>query len=145
MTLLLSPSLKQAVCKHAEEIYPDECCGILGGYVDEQGRNCVTAVFRVENHWEQSEKRRRYVMQPSDVLQAEKEFKAAGHHIVGFYHSHPDHPAKPSQFDLDHASWPSYSYVIVSVHKGVKEKITSWQLREDRSAFDEEELLEENI
>ena len=57
--------------------------------------------------------------------------------MLGFYHSHPDHPARPSQYDLDHA-WPVFAYVIVSVEGGMPGALTSWRLREDRSAFDEE-------
>ena len=59
--------------------------------------------------------------------------------LLGFYHSHPDHPARPSQYDLDHA-WPFFSYIIVAVRAGTPEDMTSWRLREDRSAFDEESL-----
>ena len=59
--------------------------------------------------------------------------------LLGFYHSHPDHPARPSQYDLDHA-WPFFSYIIVSVRGGVPEDMTSWRLQEDRSAFDQEDL-----
>jgi proteasome lid subunit RPN8/RPN11 len=62
-----------------------------------------------------------------------------GGDLLGFYHSHPDHPARPSQYDLDHA-WPFFSYVIVSVQKGESRDMTSWRLREDRSAFDQEDL-----
>ena len=62
-----------------------------------------------------------------------------GAELLGFYHSHPDHPARPSQYDLDHA-WPFFSYIIVSVRAGVPEDMTSWRLREDRSAFDQEDL-----
>ena len=62
-----------------------------------------------------------------------------GAELLGFYHSHPDHPARPSQYDLDHA-WPFFSYVIVSVRGGTAEDMTSWRLREDRSAFDQESL-----
>jgi proteasome lid subunit RPN8/RPN11 len=62
-----------------------------------------------------------------------------GAEMLGFYHSHPDHPARPSQFDLDHA-WPSFSYIIVSIKEGVPEDMTSWRLQEDRSAFDQENL-----
>ena len=74
-----------------------------------------------------------------DYLAAERQARAAGLALLGFYHSHPDHPAVPSQYDLDHA-WPFFSYIIVSVRDGVPEDMTSWRLREDRSGFDPEEL-----
>lgn len=73
-------------------------------------------------------------------MAAEKRATEAGGELLGFYHSHPDHPAQPSQYDLDHA-WPVFSYVIVSVREGVAGDMTSWRLREDRSAFDEERLV----
>ena len=62
-----------------------------------------------------------------------------GHELLGFYHSHPDHPARPSQYDLDHA-WPVFAYVIIAIAKGEPQAITSWRLREDRSAFEEERI-----
>jgi len=79
------------------------------------------------------------MVRPDDYKTAEKRASALGAELLGFYHSHPDHPARPSQYDLDHA-WPFFSYIIVSVRDGVSEDMTSWRLREDRSAFDPEEL-----
>ena len=79
-------------------------------------------------------------MRPQDYREAEKRASEAGGELLGFYHSHPDHPARPSQYDLDHA-WPFFSYIIVSVRGGAPEDMTSWRLRDDRSAFDPEELV----
>ena len=76
-------------------------------------------------------------MRPDDYRVAEKRAREAGLDLLGFYHSHPDHPARPSQYDLDHA-WPFFSYVIVSVMAGEDKLLTSWRLKDDRSAFDEE-------
>ena len=73
------------------------------------------------------------------LLAAERRASELGAELLGFYHSHPDHPARPSQYDLDHA-WPFFSYIIVSVRAGRPEAMTSWRLREDRSAFDPETL-----
>jgi proteasome lid subunit RPN8/RPN11 len=78
-------------------------------------------------------------VRPDDYRQAERQAREAGGDLLGFYHSHPDHPARPSQYDLDHA-WPSFSYVIVSVQNGEPTDMTSWRLREDRSVFDQETL-----
>jgi proteasome lid subunit RPN8/RPN11 len=83
--------------------------------------------------------RRRFLVRPDDYRVAEQRAREAGLELLGFYHSHPDHPARPSQYDLDHA-WPSFSYVIVSVMAGEDKLLTSWRLREDRSAFDEESV-----
>ena len=83
--------------------------------------------------------RRRFMVRPTDYRVAEQRATESGLELMGFYHSHPDHPARPSQYDLDHA-WPFFSYIIVSVRGGVSEDMTSWRLREDRSAFDQEDL-----
>jgi proteasome lid subunit RPN8/RPN11 len=78
-------------------------------------------------------------VRPDDYREAERRATALGAELLGFYHSHPDHPARPSQYDLDHA-WPFFSYIIVSVRAGVPEGMTSWRLRDDRSGFDPEDL-----
>jgi proteasome lid subunit RPN8/RPN11 len=80
------------------------------------------------------------MVRPDDYRVAEKKAKELGGDLLGFYHSHPDHPARPSQYDLDHA-WPFFSYIIVSVREGKPELMTSWRLKDDRSAFDPEELI----
>ena len=85
--------------------------------------------------------RRRFRIGPDDYRLAEARARERRGSIAGFYHSHPDHPARPSQYDLDHA-WPFFSYVIVSVENGVPRDMTSWTLREDRSAFDPEALAD---
>ena len=81
--------------------------------------------------------RRRFLVSPSDYRAAERHAADAGAELVGFYHSHPDHPAEPSQYDLDHA-WPNFSYVIVAVGGGTPRAVRSWRLRADRSGFEEE-------
>jgi proteasome lid subunit RPN8/RPN11 len=83
--------------------------------------------------------RRRFLVRPSDYRLAERRAGEAGGELLGFYHSHPDHPARPSQFDLDHA-WPTFAYVIVSVASGTSGDLTVWWLRDDRSTFEEGEL-----
>jgi proteasome lid subunit RPN8/RPN11 len=88
--------------------------------------------------------RNRFSLTADDVLQAEKAAKAQGLEVIGWYHSHPDHPARPSDFDRDHA-WPWYSYIIVSVHQGVPQDMTSWQLKDDRSGYLEEKIETVNV
>jgi proteasome lid subunit RPN8/RPN11 len=83
--------------------------------------------------------RRRFLVRAADYLVAEQRAGTEGRELMGFYHSHPDHPARPSQFDLDHA-WPVFSYVIISVADGRPGDITSWRLADDRSAFAQETL-----
>ena len=87
----------------------------------------------------EDERRRRFLISPDAYRRAEAEAEWSGRRLLGFYHSHPDHPAEPSAFDLEHA-WPNLSYVIVSVRHGRIEHIRSWRLRGDRTRFDEESL-----
>ena len=131
--LVLDPEVADAIRRHGEDTYPHECCGALVG---QDGR--TTAVVALPNTTEEGP-RRRFLVRPSDYRLAEQRAGELGGDLLGFYHSHPDHPARPSQYDLDHA-WPFFSYIIVSVRAGAPEAMTSWRLREDRSAFDEEEL-----
>src|SRR3954454_7269140 len=131
--LTITAEVDRAIRAHGEETYPHECCGAL------VGRNgAADAVVPLPNTTEEGP-RRRFLVRPSDYRAAEQRAGELGGELLGFYHSHPDHPARPSQYDLDHA-WPFFSYIIVSVRAGVPEDMTSWRLRDDRSAFDPEEL-----
>ena len=133
MSLAITGRVDEAIRAHGVETYPNECCGALLGQ-----DGVVTDVYALPNTTDEGP-RRRFLVRPDDYRQAEKQASAAGVELLGFYHSHPDHPARPSQYDLDHA-WPFFSYIIVSVKAGVPEDMTSWRLRDDRSAFDPEEL-----
>jgi proteasome lid subunit RPN8/RPN11 len=128
---------------HGVETYPHECCGSLLGRdkSTEDGRQReILGVFPLVNRREDSPQNR-FSVSARDVIAAEKEASARGLEVVGWYHSHPDHPAKPSEYDREHA-WPWYSYVIVSVRERVAKEMASWRLREERDAYDEEEILE---
>ena len=133
MALSLGDEVDEAIRRHGAETYPDECCGAL------LGRDSVVRETYLMPNTTEEGPRRRFLVRPQDYREAEARAKALEADLLGFYHSHPDHPARPSQYDLDHA-WPFFSYVIVSVRGGTPEAMTSWRLREDRSAFDEEEL-----
>jgi proteasome lid subunit RPN8/RPN11 len=131
--LVLGPGVDAAIRAHGGEAYPHECCGALFGC-----DRVVGATHALPNTTEEGP-RRRFLVRPGDYRAAERQARDAGADLLGFYHSHPDHPARPSQYDLDHA-WPFFSYVIVSVQNGESRDMTSWRLREDRSAFDQEDL-----
>ena len=133
MALLLNAQVDAAIRAHGAETYPNECCGALIGR-----DGVVTETLALPNTTEEGP-RRRFMVRPQDYREAERRAGELGGELLGFYHSHPDHPARPSQYDLDHA-WPFFSYVIVSVREGVSGDMTSWRLREDRSAFDQEKL-----
>ena len=126
----LAPGVAGVIRRHGEETFPHECCGALIGRDD-----VVTHAVPLPNTTEEGP-RRRFLVRPSDYRMAEQQAAAHGGELLGFYHSHPDHPARPSQFDLVHA-WPNFAYVIVSVMSGVSRLMTVWYLKEDRSRFDE--------
>ena len=118
---------------HGAEAYPYECCGAL---IAVNGQ--IVEAFKLPNTTSAGA-RRRFRIGPSDYRQAEARAAERRGTLAGFYHSHPDHPARPSQHDLDHA-WPNLIYVIVSVNAGGPGEITAWRLRDDRSAFDQGDL-----
>lgn len=132
--LQLLAGVADAIRSHGRETYPHECCGALFGR-----DGAAREAFGLPNTTEEGP-RRRFMVRPDDYRVAESRAAALGLELLGFYHSHPDHPARPSQYDLDHA-WPVFSYVIVSVRDGEPREMTSWRLRDDRSAFDEEALI----
>ena len=131
--LVLDPGTGAAIRRHGEETFPHECCGALIGH---DGR--VATIVPLPNTTEEGP-RRRFMVRPSDYRLAEQRATELGAALLGFYHSHPDHPARPSQYDLDHA-WPTFAYVIVSVMSKAASDMTVWFLKEDRSSFDEGEL-----
>ncbi len=121
----------------AQKTYPHECCGVMVGSV-ENGVKTVTQLIPAENQRTDSPANR-YLITPDLLNELEKKLKGTDRAIVGFFHSHPDVPARPSTYDQDHA-WPWYSYVIVSVNKGQAGEIHNWKLKDDRSAFDAEKM-----
>lgn len=129
----MSDDVAVHIQNHGRETYPHECCGALIG-LDSFVQECVSLPNTTEDG-----PRRRFRIDPHDYRAAERQATVSGYTLLGFYHSHPDHPARPSQYDLDHA-WPTFSYVIIAVEKGEPGAMTSWRLREDRSAFDEEQI-----
>jgi proteasome lid subunit RPN8/RPN11 len=131
--LLLRPGVEDAIRRHGTETYPNECCGALVGRDGD-----VHHAVALPNTTEEGP-RRRFLVRPADYKQAESAAQRLGGDLLGFYHSHPDAPARPSQYDLDHA-WPTFWYVIVAVEQGTPAAMTVWQLRDDRSQFDERRL-----
>jgi proteasome lid subunit RPN8/RPN11 len=129
----IGPHVDAAIRRHAGETYPHECCGALLGHGDR-----VTDVVELPNTTEEGP-RRRFLVRPSDYRVAEGRAGELGAELLGFYHSHPDHPARPSQFDLDHA-WPTFAYIIVAVASGAAGDMTVWFLSDDRSRFEEGDL-----
>ena len=136
--LKLTGRIEAEIRKAGAEAYPNECCGILLGS-EENGVNTVKALKPIENARESGEQYHRFLITAEEMMAAELEARKLGLEIVGFYHSHPDHPARPSDYDRDHAL-PFYSYIILRVAQGRPELMTSWRLQLSREAFDSEEL-----
>ena len=103
-----------------------------------QDPEAAQALLPLESPDTESE-RNRFLIDPKEQLRVEKDARARGLDVLGYYHSHPDHPARPSSYDRDHA-WPWYSYVIISVERGEPKDLNSWVLRDDRSQFDPEDV-----
>ncbi len=136
-TLKLTAEIAERIRAHAAESYPYECCGALLGFGGGDLRE-ARAVLRLANQREDSPQNR-YAIPSEDVLRAERFARERKLVLLGWYHSHPDAPGRPSEYDREHA-WPWYSYLIVSVEKGEARAMASWRLRDDRSRFDPEEV-----
>ena len=133
------PSILDQIRRHGADAYPEEGCGFLLGTVTDDGTNRVTALHRAANrHAENRE--RRYELTTDDYRDADAAAQDQGLDVVGVYHSHPDHPARPSGTDLEEATFPGYTYVIVSVYDGTPEDLTAWTLAPNRSEFQCEEI-----
>jgi proteasome lid subunit RPN8/RPN11 len=127
-----------AIKHEGEAAYPNECCGALLGKISGDKKRIV-AIFPIANAREEEEQYHRFAIAPEDMMQAEREARKLKLDVVGFYHSHPDHPARPSNYDKEHAL-PFYSYVIVAVERGRSAQLTSWELAENRDEFKEETI-----
>jgi len=139
-TLWISGHLAERIRAHGAEAYPHECCGALLGRdseaTDQSVMREVLALLPLVNRRDDSP-RNRFSVTAEDVLDADRAAQKQGLEVIGWYHSHPDHPARPSQYDQDHA-WPWYSYVIISVENGSPQEMSSWRLNDDRRAFSPE-------
>ena len=135
MTLRLSASLVDEIRREGERAYPAECCGVLAGYPGDVKE--VLKLVPMTN--QRTDDPHRYLIAPDDLRRIEAELRSSGLEVLGYYHSHPDHPAAPSAFDTEQA-WPWYSYIIVRVDGARAAELTSWVLDDDRSAMSPESV-----
>lgn len=124
--------------RHARDTYPEECAGAIVG-MDVGEVKIVADVWPAENTHE-DERSRRFLIEPLQIKKFEEQADELDMDLLGFYHSHPDHPAEPSEYDREHA-WPGWSYVIVSVGADEVQDTRSWVLKDDRSGYDEEAFV----
>ena len=148
--LWISHDVAERIRRHGAKTFPFECCGALLGRDSAFEENSdwnrqqfespreVVELFPLVNRREDSP-RNRFAVTAEDVRDAEKAATQHGLEVVGWYHSHPDHPARPSAFDREHA-WPWYSYVIVSVISGEPAEMTSWRFNDDRQDYSTESI-----
>ena len=135
----VTEQLLNVIRAHGVRDYPYECCGLLLGHFAAEGK-VVTQTYPISNAREESAKRNRFLIEPAELMRGERYARERDLEVVGFYHSHPDSPAVPSQYDLEHA-WPTYSYIIVSTRADRAEDLFSWEQEPDRSRFNQEEIL----
>jgi len=142
VVLVLSPEQLSAISTHAERVYPEECCGLIVGNIDSNAHKRVIRIESLTNQWQKDStitqtieqpsnptltKRRRYSIDPKDMLRVQRLTREEGLKIIGIYHSHPDHVAMPSECDRALA-WPEYAYTIVSVCEGKSVDVQNWAL-----------------
>jgi proteasome lid subunit RPN8/RPN11 len=131
--LIINSQDIERIRMHALRCYPEECCGFLIG---NDGTRRVHFVLEASNI--APVRNNRYTIAPEDIIRAERTASARSLSVLGYYHSHPDHPAVPSEYDRQHA-WPSYSYLIVKVMNGATDGLRSWTLT-DAGRFVEEQI-----
>lgn len=134
----IEPDIERLMLGDALQAYPDECCGFLFGK-EESGDRVLTDIL-VVNNAKKGDKRRRFEIAPKDYLKAERLADEKGLSLLGVYHSHPNHPAVPSEHDRV-AAQPYFSYIIVSVNDGTVNNVRSWRLN-DEHQFEEENISE---
>jgi proteasome lid subunit RPN8/RPN11 len=135
VTLRVSEAVVEEIRRQGELAYPGECCGVLAGRVGETKE--IQQLVAMPNR--RTDDPHRYLIAPEDLRRITAELHRCGLEVMGYYHSHPDHPAAPSAFDVEHA-WPWYSYVIVRIDRGRARDLASWVLADDRSRMNPESL-----
>ncbi|SKB12534.1 Mov34/MPN/PAD-1-like protein [Planktothrix sp. PCC 11201] len=152
--LTISSEQIQLICTHAEQTYPQECCGLLMGEINENNHKITVEIIPTENAWNSETAKtfeevettdipvtseRRFTISPQQMIQAQKQGRDRNLIIIGIYHSHPDHPAIPSEFDRV-CAWSDYSYIIISVEKGKTTDLQNWSLDQNHQ-FQAEPLI----
>ena len=143
----LSVAQLTEIKNHGKEAYPEECCGAMLGELESSASSSgqikfTKRIVRIENNWGNNEaesRHRRFAITAKDYQELEETAKKAQLVLLGFYHTHPDHPAKPSATDLSYA-WPFFSYIILSIGKGSPKEILSYELNLESKQFSEELL-----
>jgi len=139
MKILIPSHLLDQIQSHGEQAYPYEGAGLMLGHEEVEGKRSVEALIFLENAREEENQRNRYLITAEDMLQGEREAARQNLSILGIFHSHPDHPSQPSDYDREFAI-PWYSYLITSVNNAIAAGSQSWQLEDNRERFSEESI-----
>lgn len=139
MIIEIPREVLERIHRHGENSYPEEGAGLLLGRIEIE-RKRVEDILALPNAREDEARRNRYLLSPEDYLKGEDEAASRGLEVIGAFHSHPDHPELPSDFDQEWA-WPAFSYLITSIRNGKAVASRSWCLRDDRSTFIEERTV----
>ena len=141
--IVLPKSIAKQIESEGVAAYPNECCGILIGR-EKDGRKIVERLAPMKNVFDDGEQYHRFSIDPLAQIEAEKSADDAGQMVLGYYHSHPDHPARPSEYDRTHVPpWSFYSHIIVAIEKGRPAAMTAWFMDEESEQFKELELVRE--
>ena len=135
--IVLTNDIIKNFLEHGEQEYPFECCGFILGHIID--KKAIGTEYIVAPNTKEENKERRFLIDPMAYQNAEDKADQKGLSVISIVHSHPDHPDKPSDFDREHA-WPGFSYIIMSVKKGISVSYRSWQLNQDRIKFIEEKI-----
>jgi len=139
--IILSAAIASQIESEGAAAYPNECCGILVG-TDGSGGRIVERIIPMKNTFDPSEQYHRFTIDPLALARADEEAAAQGKAVVGFYHSHPDHPAQPSEYDRTHVPpWSFYSHIIVAIEKRKPAAMTCWQMNEETEQFRPQEIV----
>lgn len=139
MTIIVQNEHIEEIEKHGKNSFPNECCGLLLGKI-EDGIKVLEETLPIANAREEESQRNRYLISSEERFKAERYARKKGLGVIGCYHSHPNAPARPSGYDLEHAPFPVESFMIVSIVDGEPDNLTSWILADDRSEFYPEEI-----
>ena len=139
MEVIMKRELLRQIEVHLEGAYPNEGAGFLLGQIADD-TFIVGDVLPLANQWDSAGQHNRFQLLPEDALQAELAAQRRGLDVIGVFHSHPDHPAQPSQWDLAWATWPNFAYLITRVAEGRAQQTRAWRLAEDRESFEEDQI-----
>jgi proteasome lid subunit RPN8/RPN11 len=143
--LILPDNIARKIEAEGVAAFPNECCGMLIGHDLREGdvvRRIVDRIEPADNAFESDEQYHRFSIHPLQQLKAERAAQKENKILIGFYHSHPDHPARPSEYDREHA-WETFSYVIVQIQSGKPGDMTSWMLDAKSRQFSQQQIAVE--